>query len=154
MYSSTIISDTSLSIKYKKIDQEIVASIPHFRSSETPISEDILLFKQHIDVAYDEIIKWRKNVFTVPKGKTGRLFIEEITKWLEYFNEDSKYRCIALKVFMLLPALLLQKPSKKSKNGEHKSKLEERLKQWDDRDIDAAQDQNDPRADQRDDEGC
>ena len=142
MYSSTFISETftSISIKHTKIDRAIVASLPSFRvtdCNETSISEDVLSFKQHIDVAYDEIIKWRKNVFTVPKGKVGRLFIEEITKWLEYFNEDSKYRCIALKVFMLLPALLLQKPSNKSKNGEHKSKLEERLKQWDDRNIDA-----------------
>ena len=37
---------------------------------------------------------------------------------------------------MLLPALLLQKPSSKSKNEEHKIKLEERLKHWDNRNID------------------
>jgi hypothetical protein len=37
---------------------------------------------------------------------------------------------------MLLPALLLQKPAAKSKNSEHKAKLEERLKQWDTREID------------------
>ena len=37
---------------------------------------------------------------------------------------------------MLLPALLLQKPSPKSKNKEHKIKLEERLKHWDTRNID------------------
>ena len=35
-----------------------------------------------------------------------------------------------MKVFMILPALLLQKPSRKSKSKEHSGKLERRLQLW------------------------
>ena len=46
------------------------------------------------------------------------------------FNSDSPYQCIALKAFMILPSILLQKPSKKSKAKEHSIALERRLRQW------------------------
>ena len=134
MYSSSILSDTKLS--FKKIDQNPTPCIPNFESTQIPLSPDLQLFKNQIDIAYDETIKWRKNVFIVPKGKIGRSFIEELSKWLEHFNESSLYQCIALKVFMLLPSLLLQKPSATSKSCEHKQKLEERLNHWKNRDID------------------
>ena len=37
---------------------------------------------------------------------------------------------IALKVYMILPCLLLQKPSRESKARDHVKKLEERIKTW------------------------
>ena len=109
--------------------------IPDFVSNQTNLSDDVLNFKSQIDSAYNEVIKWRKNIFTVPKGKVGRQFVEELTLWLEHFNESSVFQCIALKVFMLLPSLLLQKPSATSKKQEHAAKLEARLKCWKDRVI-------------------
>ena len=42
---------------------------------------------------------------------------------------------IALKVFMVLPNLLLQKPSRKGKNTEHQILLEERLRKWEAGDL-------------------
>ena len=44
---------------------------------------------------------------------------------------DTDYQGIALKVVMILPGLLLQKPSSKSKTKEHVKTLEQRLQQWD-----------------------
>ena len=44
---------------------------------------------------YDEILHWKKNLFKVPSGKSAKNLIIK-----------SDYQNIALKVFMILPALL------------------------------------------------
>ena len=50
--------------------------------------------------------------------------------WLEHFNKGTVFEGIALKVYMILPSLLLQKPSRNSKASDHQLKLMERLKLW------------------------
>ena len=87
-------------------------------------------FVSDICTTYNEIVHWRKNLFILPTGKAAKLFISELTTWLSHYNQDTEFHGIALKVFMVLPALLLQKPSKASKAKEHLSKLDERLKLW------------------------
>ena len=64
---------------------------------------------------YDETVVWRKNIFMLPSGAAGKHFVIETTKWIEYWNHDSvDFKDIALKVVMIMPALLLQKPIFKS----------------------------------------
>ena len=53
---------------------------------------------------------------------------------LDHYNAKSDYQNIALKVFMILPALL-QKPSKTSKAKDHSNKLEIRFQFWKDGNI-------------------
>ena len=79
------------------------------------------VFTNTIQSAYNEIIHWRKNLFKLPSGKAAKLFITELT---------TEFHGIALKVFMVLPAMIMQKPSKSSKAKEHLIKLDERLKLW------------------------
>ena len=83
---------------------------------------------------YDEIMHWKKNLFKVPSGKSAKNFILELAQWLEHYNTKSDYQNIALKVFMILPALL-QKPSKISKAKDHSNKLEIRFQFWKDGNI-------------------
>ena len=85
-----------------------------------------LQFTQTIDNIYDEIVHWRKNLFKLPSGTAGRSFISLLTNWLDHFNRGTEFRRIALKVFMVLPCLLLQKPSRQGKSKEHSKKLGER----------------------------
>ena len=92
-------------------------------------------FVKQIDKTYDIVITWRKNLFKLPSGKAVKVFIKELTFWLEQFNIESQYEGIALKVFMLLLSLLLQKPSKSSKAKDNLKKLKERLKFWNEGDI-------------------
>ena len=68
-----------------------------------------------INKVYDDVITWRKNLFLVPTGKLGKDFIILMTHWLEQFNNNSDFKGIALKTFMILPSLFLQKPSKTAK---------------------------------------
>ena len=82
-------------------------------------SNEICEFKKQISTIYDEVVHWRKNLFDVPTCKAGKMFVKELANWLEHFNVASVYRCIAVKTFIILPALILQKPSAKSKRSEN-----------------------------------
>ena len=53
-----------------------------------------------------------------------------LTSPLNHFNRGTNFQGIAIKVFMILPSLLLQKPSKTSKAKDHLKKLDERLAMW------------------------
>ena len=59
----------------------------------------------------------------IPSGKAGKEVITELSSWLNKFNNDTPFQSIALKVYMVLPSLLLQKPSWKSKVKQHSAKL-------------------------------
>ena len=75
---------------------------------------------------------YRRNTFNVPSGRAGKSFIEELTFWIKQFNSDS----VALKAFMVLPTLILQKPSATSKSKEHGEAIKRRLALWKQGEID------------------
>ena len=85
-----------------------------------------------VNSAYDLVMTWRRNLFQVPTGKAGRLFIEELTKTIVNFTSSTALEEVALTMTMIMPALLLQKPSRKSKTKEHVAYLDKRLKWWQD----------------------
>ena len=71
-----------------------------------------------------------KNSFLVPYGKTGRAFIDQITKHIHDWNNGTELQHIALKAAFVLLAVGLQKPSKKSKANDHQECLGRRLVLW------------------------
>lgn len=85
--------------------------------------------------AYDEIIKWRRNLFKVPSGKHGKEFVRCTSSLINHFNNDSSLQQAAMTALMVMPALLLQKPSRRSKTKDHNRHLENRLKMWQDGNI-------------------
>ena len=87
-------------------------------------------FAASINAIYEEIITWRKNLFLLPSGQHGRRMIKLLSEWLALYNNDTSFQGIALKVFMVLPALMLQKPSAKSKARDHTKALSHRLDLW------------------------
>ena len=87
-------------------------------------------FIKVVESSYNEVIKWRKYIFKIPSGRSSKDFVNELTYWLDQYNRETEFHGVALKVFMLLPSLLLQKPSKNSKAKDHLVKLGERLNLW------------------------
>ena len=85
------------------------------------------IFERHIQQVYDKIVYWRKNIFMVPSGGSGKKFIKEITRLINLWTGDSPLENIALKAIHVMPALLLQKPNKNSKEKDHVAALERRL---------------------------
>ena len=81
-------------------------------------------FNNQICIAYEQIVYWKRNLFLVPTGNAGKTFIKETTKLINHFVDDSAMKCIAMKALMVMPALLLQKPSKSSKAKDHSNALQ------------------------------
>ena len=96
---------------------------------------EIVLQTSVITDAYNEIATWRKNVFLVPYGKTGRDFIDQVTSHINDWNNGANCQHIALKAAFVLLAVGLQKPGPKSKAKEHQELLSKRLAQWKDGEI-------------------
>ena len=119
---------------------EVVPNIPNYLESTNPRFSypDIPgeTFVNLINDLHDEIVTWKKNLFKLPTGSAAKVFIKELSLWLERFNRKTEHHSIALKVYIILPALMLQKPSKTSKSQEHFKKLEHRLAAWKDGRID------------------
>ncbi len=86
---------------------------------------------QILNATYEEIVLWRRNVFKLPTGGAGKKFIAETTSLINMWNSESmEMKDVALKAVMVMPALLLQKPSFKSKCKQHNECLQRRLNLW------------------------
>ena len=87
--------------------------------------------KQIVNSVYEEIVHWRKNLFKLPSGAAGKNYIVEKTRLIQMWVDDQQPTCqIALKLVMIMPALLLQKPCKKSTAKQHTEYLTRRLNMW------------------------
>lgn len=87
-------------------------------------------FSHQIDEAYQVIVHWRRNIFKVPQGKTGKDFIYELSKFFKEYANDTMLESVALKAAMVMPALLLQRPHLSSKPKENAKCVERRLGLW------------------------
>ena len=87
-------------------------------------------FKENVTFIYEKIVYWKKNLFLLPTGKAGKLFIDELTKLFNAWIDDSPLKNIAMKAVMIMPTLLLQKSSKESKSKYHLKALERRMERW------------------------
>ena len=94
--------------------------------------EDIKLL---LKGCYCEIITWRKNVFSLPRGKCGEAFLKELTRILNLYVHKTKWERLALLVLHVFIPLMLQKPSARSKPRDHTKYLAARLLKWNSGDI-------------------
>jgi len=69
---------------------------------------------QIFSAVYNEITKWKKNIFNIPSGAAGKKFVEESTLLINEWNNKSNLANIALKSLFVMPALILKKPFKSS----------------------------------------
>ena len=81
---------------------------------------------------HEKIVYWRRNLFTVP---TDKELINESTRLLNAWVDDSSLKDIAFKPIMVLPSLLLQKPSEKFNTKDHCAALQRRLTLWHDGNV-------------------
>ena len=108
---------------FEFLDPTIRANLPPYKKAER-INKDYNGINKFdlfslISNTYEDIVTWKKNLFKLPSGKCGREFIKLMTDWLQKYNSDSTFQCIAMKVVRILPNMLLQKPSATSKSKDH-----------------------------------
>ena len=125
--TSNVVEPTTISVPERITENlppfTVVDKVPSTVYNNLPPDEFAAIIYQ----IYEEIVCWRKNLFFLPSGKVGKAFIQLTTDWLNKFNSGSSFQGIAMKVVMVLPNLLLQKPHSSSKSKEHSKILDERL---------------------------
>ena len=89
-----------------------------------------LIDSSEIDIIYNTIVFWRRNIFNLPSGSAGKQFINESTRLMNAWSTNSSLRPIALKLLMIMPAVLLQKTSATSKGKDHTFALKRRMQLW------------------------
>ena len=117
---------------------ELPGSLPEFTPaniSQTIVwsqsSENVITVNSsEIDKAYDEITAWRKNSFLVPYGKTGRDFIDQLTKHLNDWNNGSEKSACSFKSVFCSPGARTAKTKSKIKSKRSQEYLEKRLPLW------------------------
>ena len=82
------------------------------------------------NLIYNKIVFFRQNLFKLPSGHAGKDFIRECTRLIKGWSSSSNLKGVAWKCLMIMPALLLQKPSSVSKCKDHTAALKRRLASW------------------------
>ena len=93
-------------------------------------------FANSLHAIYVEVVHWRRNCFSVPFGKAGKDFVEELSMLYSAYGSASALESVALMAAIVLTILLLQKPSRTSKTKEHIALLKRRLGLWSNGDLD------------------
>ena len=57
-------------------------------------------FVDSINVIYEEIIRWRKNLFLLPSGQYGKKLIALLSEWISLCNNDTCFQGIFFTVFI------------------------------------------------------
>ena len=92
------------------------------------IHDDYKYVEKTINRIYNKIVYWKRNLFMLPFGKSGKTYIDQVTYLLNEWLHDSPLSNISIK--MVMPQLLLQKPSKSSKMKDHIAALNRRMELW------------------------
>ena len=69
-------------------------------------------FANELNNTYEKIVHWKRNLFMLPSGAAEKNYIEEVTRLMKLWINDTPLRETALKAVHVMPALLLQKLSK------------------------------------------
>ena len=69
-------------------------------------------FANELNNTYEKSVHWKRNLFMLPSGAAEKNYIEEVTRLMKLWINDTPLRETALKAVHVMPALLLQKPSK------------------------------------------
>ena len=71
----------------------------------------------------------------LPTGQAGKDYIDEIKQLLNAWIQDSAMKKITFKAVMVMPSLILQKPSRNSKAKDHSEALRQRMTLWQSGDL-------------------
>ena len=86
---------------------------------------------------YDEILTWKKNIFSVPRGQAGNDFVKELTRLINLFVCSTEWERLALSIVHVFLPIMLQKPNAKSKQRDHSRYLKSRLQRWTNGDLES-----------------
>ena len=116
-----------------------IGELPPFLPMSTPNfkwgTRDAGDFILDVNLAYETTTKWRKNVFKLPSGQSGKQFTKALTRLYDAYGSRSAIESVAFKAAAILAPLLLQQPAGKPTYRENVSHLMRRLKLWEEGNI-------------------
>ena len=131
--SSSMPRSTRVPEKYDShLPNYMKLSTPHFTWGSTTAND----FNTQINHAYNEIVHWRRNLFSVPSCAVGKEFVSELARLFQAYADSSEIESVAITAAMVMPHLLLQKTHKRSNYKENSACLVRRLGAWKAGDID------------------
>ena len=86
------------------------------------VFNNLVNIKQEINEAYEGTVHWKKNLFTLPSGKIGKMFVAEIIELVNAWREETEWGDYSLKALHIMPNILLQKTTN-TKNIKYTNKL-------------------------------
>ena len=82
-------------------------------------------FVSAVKDAYQEVVRWRPNLFSIPLGAVGKKFIMEATRLVRAFAEGSTLESVAIWALTIV-----QQPSSSSSHRQRTDCLQRRLVAW------------------------
>ena len=58
--------------------------------------------------AYKKTVHWKRNLVMLPSGAAGKRYVEEVTRLMELWIQDTPLKPISLKAVHAMPELLLK----------------------------------------------
>ena len=111
-----------------------ISELPNFIPSQKPTflwgncgSDQ---FIRELDDCYCEVVHWKPNHLKLLSGKAGKSVVAELARLYSAYVSSSALESEALKATVLLPHLLLPKPSRASKSQDHIACLQRRMPFW------------------------
>lgn len=84
-------------------------------------------YQKRIEYACEIIVFWRKNLVMLPTGAAAKLYVLVIIDFMNIWSNNSSVKYLIFKTVLLVPSLLLQKPSKASKSKDYLRVLKRRM---------------------------
>ena len=72
-------------------------------------------FCRLVEDCYEEVVQWKHNIFLIPSGGAGKAFVGEVARLFQSYADNDAIEPTALKAYMVMQVVLLQKPLKQSK---------------------------------------
>ena len=64
-------------------------------------------FKENVSFVCEQVVYWKRNLFLLPTGKAGELYVDQTSKILNAWTNVSPQKKIAMKAIMIMPSFLL-----------------------------------------------
>jgi hypothetical protein len=116
-----------------------IGELPPFLPMSAPTfkwgTRDAVDFISDVNWAYETTTKWRKNVFKLPSGQSGKQFTNTLTRLYDAYGSRSPIESVAFKAAAILAPLMLQQPSGKPTYRDNVNHLTRRLKLWEEGNV-------------------
>ena len=94
------------------------------------LDTDIKHIEPAVQKAYEGTGAFKANLFELPTGETGKGYLEELNLWLSRVALKTSYERIAMKIVMIMPHLLLQRPAMRTPKRMVTETLNRRMRLW------------------------